>query len=168
MPEGVLIAARKRTIFAAEDSEHCRVGQVCNRHLDAAACSFGVEPRNGTTETITEIDCSCKQALVRSDRIEVEMIPCRSAPKAPIDVPPEIGRKAPALGRRRAMHRAATPNLVTGSLVRDEAQQFQYLSHGHERTHFLKAHAGHGSNTATTRTKESLIGTNTATEKRSP
>ena len=111
-------------------------------------CSLGIEPRYGTTNSITEFDCSCKQGLLRSSRVEVEVVPGGPAPEALIDVSPQVGRKASAPGRGRAMHGAAAPNLVTGMLAGHEAEQFQHLSHGHARTHFFISKARHGSNAA--------------------
>jgi hypothetical protein len=43
------------------------------------------------------------------------------------------------------MHGTAASNLITGMLAGHEAEQFQHLSHGHARTHFLKSKPRHGS-----------------------
>jgi hypothetical protein len=152
------------------------VSQVCNRDLDAGPCSLGIEPRYRTTNPITEIDCSCKQGLLRSGRIEVEVIPGRPAAKALIDVSPQIGRKASAPGRGPAMHGTAAPNLVTGLLPGHETEQFQHLNHGHARTDILKSDARHGSNAARAaaenrrqgprnREEEPVMGRHTATRR---
>lgn len=41
------------------------------------------------------------------------------------------------------MHGAATTDFISGPLADGEAQQLQNLSHGHETSHVLKAHARH-------------------------
>jgi len=115
----------------------------------AAGGSFSrstrLDPWHGATDPSAQVNCGGVQGLVSCSCVEIEMISRRSATKAPINVPCEVGREAAALRRCRSMHRTSATNLVTGPLAPNKTENLQDLGHRDEQTDFLKSHAGHDS-----------------------
>jgi len=133
-----------------------------------------IDPRNLHVQLPAQCHSGFKHWQSCHGGVEVQLIPGRATGEAVVHMTLQVGRERAAPLRGQSMHRTGTTNVISGSLVGNEANQVQHISQGDLCADCGKANARHGSRPfrpgGPSRWSEVTVGLNpdSGTEKRSP